>query len=380
MTGSRIISAVGALGALLVTVAAAADVVERRGAAPAMEGEITIVDECGVTVRSPLGAAHVVPWDRVRRAESDLYQEAIDRYRETATDLWRARTRVERTDTTLAEPLLERLFERYRGQTHETALVVAEGLLRCRLARADHVLAVIPALETARLRRAGVTTKAYAALPAIYDDEYALVTVLPPVWVPSPLLASLAHELETYPTAPEVTEDAVVTALTGLYRIAVRQALGRADETPPAETLPEHPGVALLDELNQCSDADADRRRSARQRLSRLIPSLPPWAEAWARFCIGRCLVADDGIAAKQEGAVSLIYVPARFGRSQPFLAGLALAYASRALEEAGATGDAADLLAELGRSYPRHPLLSIGVTHLGPRPGAGAGPPEDDE
>jgi hypothetical protein len=204
--------------------------------------------------------------------------------------------------------------------------------------------------------------------------------VLPPVWVPSPLLTSLAHELETYAGGPQVAEDAVVSALAGLYLGAVRQALGRGDDAAPADALPVHPGVELIDELNRCGDADPDRRRSARERLSRRIPSLPPWAEAWARFCIGRSLVLEDGIAAKQEGAVSLIHVPARFGRSQPFLAGLALAYASRALEEAGATGDAADLLAELGRSYPRHPLYSTGVTRLGPRPGADAGRSEVDE
>ena len=33
---------------------------------------------------------------------------------------------MERNDTALAEPLFERLFETYKGQTNETALVVAE--------------------------------------------------------------------------------------------------------------------------------------------------------------------------------------------------------------------------------------------------------------
>ena len=44
-----------------------ADVVERRGAEPALEGRITTIDAAGVTVRSDLGAVHLVPWDRVRR-------------------------------------------------------------------------------------------------------------------------------------------------------------------------------------------------------------------------------------------------------------------------------------------------------------------------
>jgi len=373
---------VGAVSGLLLAAAAAADVVERRGSAPVIEGEVTAIDDAGVTVRSPLGAVHFVAWDRVRRVETELEGAALARHMETAVDLWRARSRVERNDTTLAEPLLERLFERYRGQTHETTLVVAEGLLRCRVARADHILAVVPALEVARLRRAGVTTEVYANLPPIYDPDYALCTVLAPAWLPSPLLDSLAHELEAYDGGAETQEDMdeVVSALARLYRQAVLQALGRPRAGPAPETLPEHPGVELLKALNACGDADPDRRRAAREHLTRMIPTLPGWAEAWARFFVGRSLVAEEGIARVQEGAVSLVHVPARFGRSQTFLAGLALAYASRALAEAGISGDAADLYAELGRSYPRHPLHSIGMSRLGPLPGPAAETGEENE
>ena len=151
---------------LLLARPGAGDMVERRGSEPALEGEITIINEAGVTIRSSLGAVHVVPWDRVRRVEGKVEDPTLDEKMAIAVDLWRSRSRVERGDTTLAEPLLERLFERYRGQTHETALVVAEGLLRCRLARADHALAVVPALEVARLRRAQITTDTYSVLAA----------------------------------------------------------------------------------------------------------------------------------------------------------------------------------------------------------------------
>jgi hypothetical protein len=316
--------------------------------------------------------------------ETDVDVPLLPRRMETAVDLWRARSRVERNDTALAEPLLERLFERYRGQTHETALVVAEGLLRCRIARADHVLAVVPALEMARLRRAGVTTDAYAALPPVYDPKYALCTVLAPAWLPSPLLGSLAHDLDGYDGAADTetaTEtDAVVSALARLYRQAVVRALGRPGEATALDAPPDHPGVELLERLNACGAPDPNRRRAARERLARMIPSLPGWAEAWARFHIGRSLIAEGGIDPGQQGAVSLIHLPARFGRSQAFLAGLALAHASRALGQAGATGDAANLLAELGKSYPRHPLHTIGVQRIEPLPGPPAGPEGEHE
>jgi hypothetical protein len=382
MTGSQRKSTVGAVGALLLAAAAAGDVVERRGSAPVIEGEVTAIDDAGVTVRSPLGAVHFVAWDRVRHVETDLERAALARHMETAVELWRARSRVERNDTTLAEPLLERLFERYRGRTHETALVVAEGLLRCRIARAEHVLAVVPALEVARLRRAGVTTEVYANLTPIYDPDYAVCKVLAPAWLPSPLLDSLVHELDAYDPGAETQEDEdeVVSALARLYRQAVLQNLGRPGADRPLEMLPEHPGVELLEAINALADADPDRRRAAREHLARMIPTLPGWAEAWVRFHLGRSLVAEAGIAPKQEGAVSLVHVPARFGSSQTFLAGLALAHASRALAEAGITGDAADLHAELARSYPRHPLHSIGMSRLGPLPGSAAPTVEENE
>ncbi|MHC4710421.1 MAG: PH domain-containing protein, partial [Planctomycetota bacterium] len=98
------------VGIMLLAAAAVADVVERRGSAPAIEGEVTAIDDAGVTVRSPLGAVHFVAWDRVRRVETDPEGSALARHMETAVALWRARSRVERNDTTLAEPLLERLF------------------------------------------------------------------------------------------------------------------------------------------------------------------------------------------------------------------------------------------------------------------------------
>ncbi len=382
MTCNRVKCTHLAVCGLLLAAAAAADVVERRGAAPAVEGEITAIDDAGVTVRSPLGAVRFVAWDRVRRVETDLEDPFLARHMETAVDLWRARSRLERNDTTLAELLLERLFERYRGRTHETALVVAEGLLRCRIARADHVLAVVPALEVARLRVAGVTTDVYSTLPPVFDSKYGLCTVLAPAWLPSPLLDSLAHDLETYDGGAdtETGEDEVVSALARLYRQAVLQVLGRPAEGLALKPLPDHPGVELIELLNGCDDADPDLRRAARERLTRMIPSLPGWAEAWARFHMGRSLIAEGGIAGQQQGAVSLIHLPARFGRSQAFLAGLALAHASWALEQAGASGDAQDLLAELGKSYPRHPLHTIGVQRIEPLPGPAAGPGEEHE
>ena len=335
----------------LVVTGARADVVERRGAEPAVQGTVTLIDEAGVVLRSPLGAVHFIPWDRVRSVQTDRTDPTLAARMKTAVDLWRARSRVERHDTTLAEPVLERLFEMYHGSTHETALVVAEGLLRCRVARADQVLAVIPALDVARLRRAGVTTHAYATLDPEFDTQYALCIVVAAVWLPSPRLELLARDLAAY----DAQGDEVVEALANEYRNAVLRTLGRTPD--PAATSIDHPGIDLMKRLNACRSEDPDTRSAAREQLRRAIPKMPPWAEAWARYQIGVSLLAEKGIGRRQKGAVSLIHLPARFNRTHPFLAGLALAEVAAALETADDAAAAATLRSELNRIYPNHPL-----------------------
>ena len=353
------------------------DVVERRGTEPALEGNITIIDDAGVTIHSGLSDVRVIPWDRVRRVISEIDEPTLESRMAVAVDLWRARSRVERNDTVLAEPLLERLFERYRGQTHETALVVAEGLLRCQLARADHARAVIPALEVGRLRRAKVTTVSYAALPVVIDVATSLCPQLAPAWLPTPLLGSLENRLAGY----DAQGDEVVAALAGLYRLTVMQARGRAPPKTRQIVLPDHQGVELLQLLVECGAVAPGSRQTGRQRLGRAIPTLPPWAEAWGRFHIGLSLLRDSGIGQRQQGMVSLIHLPARFGRSQPYLAGLALAYVTDALRQSGDADAAAGLAVELQRSFPNHPVHAAGELRINSlQPEAGFGQREESE
>ncbi len=334
---------------IALTTAAAADTVERRGREPALTGQVTAIDDAGVTVRSDLGAVHVVPWDRVRRVETAATTEPrLDERLAAATDLWRARSRVERGDTALAEPKLERLFESLRGRTHETALVVAEGLLRCRLARADHVLAVVPALEVARLRRAKVTTSSYALLDPVYDEETALCPGLPPAWRQTDRLEALAHDLATY----DAQDDRVIAALAGLYRTAVTQALGRPGEQGSAEAPPGHPGVELMELLVACGGSP-DAQAGARTQLARRLPALPGWREAWARYFLGRSLLASGTRREREEGLLHLIHVPARFERTQPYLGALALADAASALDRDGDAEAAGRIRGVLERTYP---------------------------
>ncbi len=74
-----------------------------------------------------------------------------------------------------------------------------------------------------------------------------------------------------------------------------------------------------------------------------------------------RLLAADTGLGRQQQGAVSLVHLPARFSRTQHFLAGLALAEVARTMQRTGDEGAAARLSSELHRTYPNHPLHESG-------------------
>ena len=108
--------------------------------------------------------------------------------------------------------------------------------------------------------------------------------------------------------------------------------------------------------LADCSAPGAERRTAARQRLLRQLPTLSPWAEAWARFALGSSQVRESGKGRRQRGMVNLLHVPARFGASQPYLAGLALAWVAEAADADGDRGLAEAMRADLDRRYPNHP------------------------
>lgn len=338
---------------------AQADRVERRGAEAALDGEIIDVSDAGVRVRTDSGD-YEIPWDRVRRIDSDDPALTYERYMATAVDIWRARSRVERGDTALAEPLLERLFERSRGRTDATARVVAEGLLRCRLARGANALAIVPALETARLARADVTIDGYADLPAVIDPDTALCPQLGPAWIRSRALNRVERDLADF----DAHGDAVIAAIARLYRRAILFQLGATAAPDAGDDLDAdvaaHRGVGFLAILVECASGDPKRREAARTRVGREIATAPRWAAGWAHFAIGDSLLRESGVGRRQRGMVQLLHLPAGHRRSLPYLAGLAL---SRVVETSRADGDdvtARVLTEELTRSFPNHPVRAL--------------------
>ena len=348
---------IGAVCGLIAAGVARADVVERRGAAPQIIGKVQLLDDNGIRIRPETGSVIVVPWDRVRAVHADSAAPRLEAWMLMAQDLWRARSRVQRQDYALAEPLLARHFEISRGQTHETALVVAEGLLRCRIARGAHAAAVIPALEATRLRDAGVTTSVFETLPPVIDDQTGLCTALAPAWGVERTADRMRRDLAGY----DAQGDRVVEAMATLYAQAAAWQIG-VDAEPGAGddddvTAIEHPGVDLLRELVACAAPDPDERAAARTRLYEAAPARPRWAQAWTHLAGGASLLRESGRGRGQRGMVELVRVAVVYGREQPYLAALALRWVADA-SRAAADNVTADVMeAELARRFSTHPV-----------------------
>jgi hypothetical protein len=331
----------------VVAASAHGDRVMLRGGAAPVEGHIRVINDDGVTIEVDQQAAQMISWDRVQGIEQDRPEPNLEAFTELATNLWRARTRIERGDTELAEPILEPLFEKYLGRQSETALVVMEGLLRCRLARGANDLAVVSALEVTRLRLAGATTPSYSMLPPVHDPATALCPYLPPFWTPSPGLSKTVRQLASY----DARDQPVVIALAALYRNAAQRQLGQGDASPTPTALPDHAGVRFLNSV--CNPSI-----SGIPALLQQAGTIGAWAQAWAQFAFGQAQLTSDDSSAQHAGMLNLLHVPAESSQTQPYLSGLALALVAEALAKSGRSGDADIVRAELQRLHPHHPIL----------------------
>ncbi|MEE2719547.1 MAG: hypothetical protein VX727_07165 [Planctomycetota bacterium] len=351
----------------------AADEIRPRGGDPVIECSVTRVDEDGVRFTRGGERPVTMSWDRIAdvRLEDDRIPRLAE-HLETARQLWRARVRLERGDVGLAEPIFELLFPDFVGRSSETALVVAEGLLRCRLMRGEIDSALLPALEVARLRRAGIDTASYRALQPpsqgggnsglthLWDERTGLCPYLPPAWVGGAGLRSRVAELEQW----DAGDDAQLRAIADLYAGTIRRSLG--EEVPPVDLdapgLQEQPGVLLLGMLSNAQHHDPDVRASARRVMESGFAAMSPWAECWTRYQLGCSMIMETGTGQQRRGLLSLAHVPARWDQSQPYLSGLAMAMMARHFESMGEADAAHRLRTDLRRLHSGHPVLRRGV------------------
>lgn len=338
--------------------------VSLRGAEDApVSGSVARIDAAGVWVGSGVGA-QAIGWDRVRAVAGDQ-KEAAAAFADVADSAWRARVRLERGDVVAAEPLFERLFETYKGMRGPTAAVVAEGLLRCRLRRAAHIAAIEPWLALLAARQEGTAGWLHpewaseAGLGTVVDQATGLAPALPPIWLNWPSVGAFAHS-----GVLEVA-DPGSAMLAALYAASARFEAGMEAALPPGlESQGTPAGVHVVAEIVSARIGTPEQREEARQKLrARLSPPAsnatpqPAWLEAWCRAGLGRSLLMEDSAELKRLGVVELLHVPARFARTHPYLAGIALAEAAATLRELGDDAGATVLTQELLTMYPTHPV-----------------------
>ena len=285
--------------------------------------------------------------------EDPALATAWENYRPVAEELWRARSRLQRGDAKLSEPLFERHFERLvqEDEDSELRLIVAEGLLRARLAHGAVEAALPAALETIRLRRAGVSTSRYAMLPSVIDEDLWLVPALPPIPTDesrsTALLVTLAPWLES--------EDTYVAALASGYIAMARGTLERSGGTGA--------GLQMVGSILDAESADPAVRAAARERLREVLDEedTRAWIHAWYRWFLARSMLMEPDVDV--DGAlIELLHIPAVHGARSPALASRALMLAADILERDGRFSEAALLRREQVVTQPNVvPALQVG-------------------
>ncbi len=338
--------------------------VERRGG-PVIRAPVVEATWEGVRVGG--AAPRLIPWDRVKAVSGERAGEADAFIREIGEPAWRARTRLERGDFVMAEPLFESLFEKQRGRAGPTAAVVAAGLLRCRLERGAQSLAVEPWLAWLRLSAAGDAEDDAIASPV--DPEWLLAPALAPIWLPDPGAGALADSLAGLSTEGLTP---AAGALAWWYAESARLAAGLPASPKGARPEPiDHPGVALVEAVVLSRAGPESERKRARESLAAgLERDRGLWREAWRRSAIGMSMLREADERTRLLGEVEALHVPARFAASQPHLAGLVLAEVARARAARGRNADALILRAQIERIDPDHPALRrLDAPRAGARP-----------
>lgn len=320
----------------------------------------------------------LVAWDLVRGiAAADASVRAPgSEMMPMAVDLWRARVRIERGDTELALPLLERHRARFLGLDGPTAQLVWEGLLRAAVEAGDPRESVIPWLECLRLGSDGEASR-FAGLGPLLDDTTGLLPSLPP-FIPEDGREPLAQLCERG-AGVAVGENAAASrsgsvdlaARVGARLARVMRLAAGVGATGAAAqqgaTAPAEQALALIESIMVAADARA--RAAAIAAFDRAFAEPPPFLASWRLAAIGAGAardaraVADPAarLAALESAAIELLAVPASGLDRTGLVDAYALEEAARLVREAGNDALAARLeslrderLARKGGAQPR--------------------------
>ena len=346
----------------------------RDGAAPVDAVRVAFVPG-GLEAVTSAGDTRRFALDQVARIDDMTDPILIDQWKQRqdlARDVWRARSRVQRGDPELALALFQRHFTPRTSdeRTHEFALIIAEGLLRC-LLESGETEAILPAaLETTRLRRAGVTTDRYDALPPVIDERFWLLPKLPPIATSASSLDRLPDELRHW----QIDSDPVVSRLAELYACMARRSV-RSSGSPDL-------GVNLMESILGTRSVDNRVRQDALRTLDELsaLDDAPEFIVAWRAW-----FDATSRLAAGEVGTdpvvLSLLELPAVFQGSYPVLARRAVELSARVLSADGRNEESATLRRFLQES-PRQtsPVLTPRLLPLNESRGAASNSTPDPE
>jgi hypothetical protein len=354
-----------ALSGMMLLGARAADVkVDLRANAGEIVGTAATADLRGIELRGVRGdsdgaAERLVPWDMVRAVDGSVASAAgadLPTMLEAATELWRARTRVERGDMELARPLFRAQWPRFARAEGPTAALVAEGALRCAVAAGELDAALEPWLECLRHRAAGEATRFPALSPAL-DPETGLLPVLPP-FVPSQRRAALVATFDALATQPATSAAASASAREVGARLArimqVSSARGDLGAAAAARSDAE-PAVRVLALLEPIAAA-VDERAMAKAlgEFDRAYQEPAPFIASW-RLAASACAMARHARlvqggrrnAALERAALEMLAIPASGLDKTGLVDAYALEEAESLAREAG-LGEVASRIAAL--------------------------------
>lgn len=300
-------------------------------------------------------APRILGWDVVYFSTGE-FSDQIRSYNSFSDSVWRAKSRLARGDIELASPLFEEMFARLvnEGIAGPTGLVIAEGALRCRVMEHRHTAAIEAWVAALGIRETGQRQSGESGASGVIDARTMLVPSLPPVWLPG---SEDARRLARLRIDSEATEGSQSELLLGLYRACAMQDLGiDPDPDSDRDSTGYGPGAVLLDRIVRSRSADGSVRSRAREELLGVIEEESGgWQEAWARIAVGRSYLMEGSADERDLGVLHLLHAPARFARSQPHLAAVALAEAGRELHARGDSESLERIRTELRERYPHH-------------------------
>ena len=322
-----------------------------RGGAEPVKGLSAVAALRGLEVQQGTAKAAVtIPWDMVRDVEGATIP-GLESELAIGQDLWRARIRVERGDEALAEPLFTKHWERYRSQDGSTTAVIAEGLLRCALAKNDLRAAVEPWSVCLRIGSNGEPSR-YPDLPGILDDTTGLLPELSP-FLPTSTRPDLADALRDAAKSMSAAQAGVASEATARLARILAATERDAKPTPAAEVsrdaAPAVRALSLIEAILSAPDARAAAKAVA--EFERILPDAPAYLSAWKFAAAGthaarmaRATTGDSRNRALEESALAFLAVPASGLDKTGLVDAYALEEAVALLKESGDNVSAAQV------------------------------------